>query len=184
MYKDLLTKGLIFVAGVACGAVASWKIVKSKYERITEEEIESVKEAFSGVDTASEPSGDSKNEEHYDAAKEELEEYKEMVEETGYSTKSDDKKEEEEDMEGDKPYVITPEEYGDCDYTMVSLTLYEDGTITNDQDKIVTNVDELVGNESLDHFGEYEDDSVFVRNDKLKIDFEILKDYRNYSEIG
>ena len=28
-------------------------------------------------------------------------------------------------------------------------------------------MDEIVGKESLNHFGEYEDDSVFVRNDRL-----------------
>ena len=41
--------------------------------------------------------------------------------------------------------------------------------------------DDVVGMESLTHFGEYEDDSVFVRNDRLKCDYEILMDERTYS---
>ena len=83
----------------------------------------------------------------------------------------------------DRPYVITPEEFGDSDYAIISLTCYTDGTVTNEKNKIVANVDELIGLDSLDHFGEYEDDSVFVRNDALQIDFEILKDWRDYSEV-
>lgn len=44
-------------------------------------------------------------------------------------------------------------------------------------------MDDIVGTESLTHFGEYEDDSVFVRNDKVKCDFEILPDQRNFSDV-
>lgn len=47
----------------------------------------------------------------------------------------------------------------------------------------VDDVEEIVGEESLTHFGEYEDDSVFVRNDRLKCDYEILLDQRNYSDV-
>ena len=43
--------------------------------------------------------------------------------------------------------------------------------------------EESVGKESLTHFGEYEDDSVFVRNDNLKADYEILADKRTYAEL-
>jgi hypothetical protein len=44
-------------------------------------------------------------------------------------------------------------------------------------------VDDVVGFESLNRFGEYEDDSVFVRNDRLKCDYEILLDRRKYSDV-
>ena len=42
---------------------------------------------------------------------------------------------------------------------------------------------ETIGKDSLTHFGEYEDDSVFVRNDRLKADYEILMDQRTYAEV-
>lgn len=48
---------------------------------------------------------------------------------------------------------------------------------------IIKNVEEWVGKGSLDTFGEYEDDSVFVRNEELKMDIEILRDVRNYSDV-
>lgn len=185
MYKDLMVKSFIFVAGAAAGAAVAWKIAKTKYAQIAQEEIDSVKEAFSirkgngDTETIDSSPADGENEK----VDEDRLEYEKIVSDNKYATESEEVKEDQ-DMDDGKPYVIAPEEYGDCDYATVSLTIYADGIVTNEQDKIVDNVDELVGNESLTHFGEYEDDSVYVRNDKLKIDFEILKDYRDYSEIN
>ena len=69
------------------------------------------------------------------------------------------------------------------EYEQISLTYYSDGILTDDDDVPITDVDEVVGSESLETFGEYEDDSVFVRNDKLKCDYEILIDQRKYSDV-
>ena len=44
-------------------------------------------------------------------------------------------------------------------------------------------IEETIGKSSLTRFGEYEPDSVFVRNDRLKCDYEILLDERSYAEI-
>ena len=44
-------------------------------------------------------------------------------------------------------------------------------------------IEETIGKDSLTHFGEYEDDSVFVRNDRLKVDYEILMDQRGYADV-
>ena len=50
-------------------------------------------------------------------------------------------------------------------------------------DELVEDVDNTVGYDSLERFGEYEDDVVYVRNDRLKSDFEILLSLKKYSEI-
>ena len=63
------------------------------------------------------------------------------------------------------------------------MTDYADGVLTDDWDHPIEDVEGLVGVESLTHFGEYEEDSVYVRNDRYKTDYEILKDLRNFSEI-
>ena len=47
-------------------------------------------------------------------------------------------------------------------------------------DNIIEDVEGTVGTDSLTHFGEYEDDSVFVRNDEKQIDYEILLDSDKY----
>ena len=36
-------------------------------------------------------------------------------------------------------------------------------------------VDAVVGEDSLNHFGEFEEDSVYVRNENIECDYEILK---------
>ena len=174
MNCGILNKVLIFSVGAAIGSAITWKLVKTKYERIAQEEIDSVKEVYSKK-----------------IQKEvEMETYKTMS--SKYDTasnecvESDNKDEEEEkdDMITDGPYVISPDEFGnEFDYEEVSLTYYADGVLTDDQDNIIEDVDGLVGLDSLNHFGEYEDDSVFVRNDALQTDYEILADLRNYSDI-
>lgn len=41
----------------------------------------------------------------------------------------------------------------------------------------------MVGLDYYTHFGEYEDDSVYIRNDAMKCDFEILADNRKFSDV-
>lgn len=83
-----------------------------------------------------------------------------------------------------KPYVISPEEFGEGEeYEKISLTYYADQVLADENDELVEDVEGAVGFESLTHFGEYEDDSVFVRNDRLKCDYEILLDQRTYSDV-
>ena len=77
----------------------------------------------------------------------------------------------------DRPYVISPDIFGDNpDYNKVSLTLYSDGVLTDEDDHVINpgRIDDLIGEESLEHFGEYEEDSVFVRNEARMTDYEIL----------
>lgn len=176
MNKTILSSIGMFVAGAAIGSLVTWKLVKTKYERIAQEEIDSVKEVFSKREEKS-------SEKDIDEDNSETESLEDIIDESCYKTESTDKEEKKEMHNSDRPYVITPEEFGDSDYAIISLTYYTDGTVTNEKNKIVANVDELIGLDSLDHFGEYEDDSVFVRNDALQIDFEILKDWRDYSEV-
>lgn len=172
-----LSKLFIFTAGVAIGSVVTLKVLKTKYERIAQEEIESVKEAYSKKYASEEISKGLA-----DGVNEALE-YVNLVSDEGYVTTDD--KEGEDDMsinEENMPYVIPPDEFGDTDYDTLSYTYYADKVLTDEQDNPVNNVDEVVGIGSLETFGEYEDDSVFVRNDAMKVDIEILLDYSKYAD--
>ena len=126
-----------------------------------------------------------------EAAKEkpELSEYAAKLQESGYTNYSSissgkpDEPEQQDKEELDKPYVISPDDFGEFDYyNQISLTYYADGVLTEGDD-IIEDVDDIVGEDSLTHFGEYEDDAVHVRNDRLKCDYEILWDNRNYSDV-
>lgn len=186
---------LAFTLGGAVGAVVTWKLVKTKYEQIAREEIESVKEVYSRKNSQPEdPVEEFENPENLEQSVVELAakaknkpgimEYADKLKENGYtdySTPSNNKKEEVADVK--KPRVISPEEFGENDYETVSLTYFADGVLTDDMNIPVEDVESTVGMASLDTFGEYEDDSVFVRNDEMQIDYEILLDSRNYSDL-
>jgi hypothetical protein len=159
-----------FLLGTAVGAVTAWQYAKRKYERIAQEEIDSVKEVFS------------KREQKTDKETKE-QEYGELLRNTGYSNYSSEKRKGEKEVEFREPYVISPEEFGEMnDYEKISLTYYANGILADENDEVIDDIEETVG-DALEHFGEYEDDSVFVRNEENVCDYEILFDQRNFSEI-
>lgn len=180
-----------FAIGAAIGSVATWKIVKNKYERIAQEEIDSVKDVYSKREAMKKAENEEKEQEireKADLAKDKpdiMEFAAKIAREEGYINYGEsEKKEEEPSKTGDEVYVIPPEEFGMLDgYDTISLTYYADQILADDDDRPIENVEETVRFDSLNHFGEYEDDSVFVRNDRLKVDFEILKDLRRYADV-
>lgn len=183
MNSNLLNKVFMFAAGAAVGSTITWKLVKTKYEQIARDEIESVREVFARNTQTPEQETKATVEENDDDEEDEVKPtvseksvYQKVVRGLGYSN------EDEEESDMGRPYVISPDEFGEQGYAEISLTYYEDGVVTNDRGKIIGNVDELIGADFASHYGEYEDDSVFVRNDDLRIDYEILKVYEKYSE--
>lgn len=82
-----------------------------------------------------------------------------------------------------RPYVIAPEEFGDYpSFSRIDLTMFNDGILCEEM-QMVSNIDMKVGIQNLNHFGEYEEDSVYVRNEALRTDFCIIRDDRNYNDI-
>lgn len=174
------TKSLItaLTVGVAVGAIVYFYAEK-KYSKIAQDEIDSVKKAFSyrNDDILTEDDA-SNNEVASIDTKADKKEYSEKIKTFGYNIHSDkfDKKE--------TPYIISPNEFAELDdYETISLYYYGDGILANGDDEPVENADEIVGLDFFSHFGEYEDDSVYVRNDALKCDFEILFDHHRFSEV-
>jgi len=173
---------LMFVLGVAVGSVVTWQYVEKKYERIAQDEIDSVDSNDKFIEEDRIKADNAKE-------KPSIIEYAARLREQGYTNYSDivDEKPEEvkeKSMSVDKPYVIAPEEFGELDdYDTISLTYYADEVLVDDNDEIVEDIENVVGFDSLNSFGEYEDDSVFVRNDRLKCDYEILLDQRKYPSV-
>lgn len=169
-----LSNFVLFSAGVAAGVTFSWYYFKEKYERFANEEIKSVKEVFLQEKT-NEPS---KQVESKKTANQK-QSYNKIVNDEGYTNYSKKRKD---DLK--MPYVISPENFGEFDeYEKVSLTYYSDNVLTDEDDNVIEDPDELIGPDSLSCFGEYEDDSVFVRDDERKCDYEILLDNRRFSSV-
>lgn len=182
-----------FLAGAAIGAASAFYYAKAYYERIAQEEIDSVKEVFSNKakknDDLPDDANSTTSHNEQEETRNDFIKYATKLSDEGYtnysnSNNTSSNKETENAVTEDRPYVISPDEFGEGDeYDIISLTYYADGVLTDDMDELVDDVEGTVGQESLSHFGEYEDDSVFVRNDKLKTDYEILRDDRDYSDI-
>lgn len=212
--KSKITNIIMFAAGAAVGSAVTWKVLKTKYDRLIQEEIDSVKEAFSDRFDSVQETDEEDDEEEADTEAESEEEPKpkklsrssttitwdnldKYIEDDNEKefTEAEKNKYEElastytsekggvEDMMFKPPYVISPYDFGELDdYNQVELTYYLDGILEDEDYHIVTDADELIGPDALNTFGEYEDDSVFVRNERLCTDFQILKDYRTYDE--
>lgn len=190
--NDKLSSVIIFCGGVFIGGFLTWDFFKTKYEKIADEEIASVKETFEHR----EPRPDKNykveealkgNDEYINVSPGVAERIVRIIDSNGYRNYSNtaietDKKGGTADMELKQPYVITPEQYEDnVDYTKVSLTWYNDEVLEDDWGNVL-DPDDVIGSDALKTFGQYEKDSVFVRDDDEQIDYEVLLDTRSYKE--
>ena len=190
--NDKLSSAIIFCGGVFIGGFLTWDFFKTKYEKIADEEIASVKETFEHREPRPDknykveeaPKG---NDEYINVSPGVAERIIKIIDLNGYRNYSNtaietDKKGGTADMELKQPYVITPEQYEDnVDYTKVSLTWYNDEVLEDDWGNVL-DPDDVIGSDALKTFGQYEKDSVFVRDDEEQIDYEVLLDTRSYKE--
>lgn len=181
-------KVLWFTAGAVIGAAVTGNYFKTKYERLYQKDVEDVKRAFSMPQQSEPTEGDTENhiesEDAPDPTPEEIINYNAIISTQGYGESAIPVDSAKKEVKGvPRPYVISPAEFDTLDdYEVVSLNYFADGVVADDMGNIVENVDEMIGRDSLTHFGEYEDDAVHVRNDALECDFEILRDLSKYSD--
>lgn len=186
------------------GFFGGYFLSKKKYESLADREVASVKkslEAHYNSVNDNEPKYDIDNTKKEDIKKEPKKDEKKVkrskikniapVEETpindkykDYSSQYRSKNIEKEAGDDIEPYVITPEEFNQSDYDSKTLFYYKDKVLTDDDYNIISNYESLIGIGTLSQIGIYETDSVYVRNDKLKIDYEILSDEREYYKIS
>ena len=193
--------GLIgaFVGGAAVGGLVTYMVVdkklSEKYKKFADEQIESVKEKFTVPKPDVKKFVDGKRSATLASKavnKPEITEYKRKI--ANYTNYSNTEYEKEETVRLEpkvtsKPVVIDPDQYGyegdDGEYEtydQISLTYYADGILA-DEDDTVLNLDEVIGEDSVNHIGDYEDDAVHVRNDTRKVYYEVLVDERSYKEV-
>lgn len=218
MDRNILIKGFIFVAGAAVGSAATWKIVKTKYEQIAQEEIDSVKEEYGRLtklmrmeidacrkvtahnsDNENYEQDTSEDDENSDEEREFTEKKREQIEYSRLASKyrssvdheneTNEEGDETEDDEGDEvpyingPYVISPEEFASSPpgFNACTLDYFADGILA-DSWQVEVNIEDTIGEDALNHFGEYVDDVVYVRNERTQLDYEVTRDPRTYEE--
>lgn len=198
-------KAIIFISGVAVGSFVTWRLLKEKYIRQTQEEINEVREHYRKKKESEEVTVDSNGTTETNE-KPDLIAYAAKLTKNGYIDYTDPKsivkatgdtidavvqKTNEESLDPvilndpsyQPPYIISPEDFAiDDEYTIVNLNYYIDGVLTDEDDNIVENVDDVVGLENLNHMGEYEDDALHIRNENYKCEYEILLSRRLYHD--
>lgn len=110
-----------------------------------------------------------------DIKKEDFDEMKERLE-----------KGEHPEEEHDEPYILSVEEFEDGrpGYDSIGLSYYDgDDSLVDDSEELV-DVDETVGADNLKAFADSDEDSMYIRNDKLGVDYEIIRvDGNFYDDI-
>lgn len=176
MRQDSLSKLLIFATGAAVGCVATWFVMKRKYEGFgcEYEYIEEEPEDNEPEKVDEEPaSRESQN----------VIRYNKIVKDTGYYGSSEKNEKEEEDDTVEKPYVIDRDDFAELsDYNVETLYMYDDGVLTDEMDNVIKDVKGTIGEKAISMFESGECDSLYVRNDSRKCDYEILRDMDRYSD--
>lgn len=183
---------LSFGIGAILGSSITFIVLKEEYDKRMEEEFKkmmddlkkpSVVNFFNEHEKSEEKESDSIENPKTHSVKE----YDKFIKTSGYSS------EEEEDddivvndLTGDPdaiPVIIPPDEFGDEEtYHQISLLYYKDGVLADEKDHPFRSYD-AIPRDFDEHFGEYEDDAVYVRNDRLRIYYEILRSEKTYAEV-
>lgn len=202
---------IMFAVGAVIGSAVTYKVVKTKYEQIAQEEIDSVKEEYTdlmvkmkqhlkekatyeGPQDSDEAAAEEEDDEYYpdDDERDFTEREAQQIEYYKLTSKyrgghADDAEDDENDEEVpyiNGPYVITPEDFS-CSppgFNAQTLDYFSDGVLADDWG-VKVDVDETIGEDNLDRFGEYVDDILYIRNERTEIDYEVTKDPRTYDEV-
>ena len=86
----------------------------------------------------------------------------------------------------ENPYIISQEEFltAEPEFQQTTITYYAgDGTLADERDQEIPFADPIVGEENLYHFGRGSGDDriVYIRNERLSRDFEVLKSDGKYA---
>lgn len=198
-------KALLFMIGAGVGSISTYLVLNTKYKIENDKKIESIKDyyyrKYEDNDSVMVPDEVIMDEKDLPEdlilngaskpAKSEKINYAEIYDTPKNKNKGKTKSvtveaitQPEAEKEELYPYVIPPQEFGenrDDNYAEESMVYYTDGVLTFSNGDIVEDIVGTIGYESLTKFGEYEDDAVYVRNDKYKVDYEILLDLDAYS---
>lgn len=87
-----------------------------------------------------------------------------------------------------RPYLISVDEFmtSNEEYDKTTITYFEgDDTLCDEREEIVPDVEGVITADALTRFGQLSNDRniVYVRNDKISTDFEVIRDRRNWHEV-
>lgn len=168
---------IFFSAGVVAGGLVGYYICKKKYHIVKIEEVSEAvkvdksvvkKEAEEKIYEASYKKHEVDGDEDWDEAEKVNPVEPEMV-----------------------PYVISPDSYvtEHDEYAKIVLHYYEENEVLEYEeynldkgDDHFADIGSTIGYDAVNHFGEFEKDTVYVRNEALGNDYEVLLEHCAYDE--
>ncbi len=197
--NDWIKSGLIFLAGAAVGALG-YKLysdhklnMEPEYEDIIEpEEVEDIKEENKEVKNEREVKVDREPVEKITSV--DQEEYKRLLNDLRYQSEEENEpdkydfvlRKNEPVIDPDLPYNISPDEFEEDDYESDEYTLYADGYITDNYGMPLSEDDirNSIGENYMSYFGSYDDDQIWIRNERLRMDFSVIRDLDNFVDVA
>lgn len=196
-------KILYFSGGAVVGAAAMWLLLKKKYDDELEQRTQSVIRAFTeqanrnAKTSLDDPSIEPDKTELADTPDNEKDimrnasdlSKRPRVDYTAYGLNEDASTEANIVSEPavSETHIIAPIDFGKIeDYAQIQMTQFYDGVLTDDDFNMIDPADLekwLGGIDPMNHYGEYEDDAVHIRNDSMQCYIEIVKDERLFAAI-
>lgn len=170
----MIREVLCFALGAAAGFGAATYFMKTKYETMVDEEVKSVMEWAKKKEK--EPL---KNDGDELSHSEEVGKFNEIAPNYNKISEKVNKV-----MDEYKPYRISEGDFvvDDDEYAKVSLEYYSDDDSLFEGSEFISNVEETVGQDNLDFFASIDDETMYIRNEKYKTDYEVCKIAGRYSE--
>ena len=152
---------LWFIFGAGVGAGLTYLLLKDKVQQ----ELDELNAAYIPVkEEKNDP--DIKTE----AQDKSIVDYAKALSKENYIYKKDDV------IDDEVPYIIKMADYGNLDgYGLRSYTYYSDGVVTDDSDIPLDDTEKIIGTDYEARFKVGDADVVYVRNDILQNDYEIVR---------
>ena len=157
---------LAFSVGAAIGVVTCRSYFKSKYEKIADEEIESMRHHF-----------EKRKSENKEIREEPVRSFEPTITLTSDIPVSDYDQAVKKVELATAPYIISPEEFFDeeTDFEKITLEYYaKDRILADDNNVMLEDIESAIGTNWEDRFGEFTNGVVYIRNEARSCDYEIL----------
>lgn len=175
-----------FAVGAAMGFLFAEQKLKRKYDQMVEQEVQSIKASFRKYQNLTDEMGPQE-----EAPKEsadgnpasDLGDYETLINDLGYTAPPATA---EDDSDGIH-IVISEDEFNELDdYESLSFVYLADGVLVDDDYERMSEeeIQWAIGDVDLKAFGEDETtDTMYVKNTKLKVAYEIIKDSQSYAML-
>ena len=187
MYKNVF----LLCFGVVIGGIVGYCYAKNKYEAIANEEIENMRQYFNEKSNKPNKNIEKKREKKFETKTDDLKNLADLykpedisdVDPGYYSNPYPFVEDHPDDGIQDRPYSITPDQFTNEKRNYEKITMYYfegNDVLTDDMERMTEDINSSIGRENLDKFGEFEEDVAYIRNERLGIDYEVIRQHSTF----